>query len=195
MRDFMTFLMILVPVIILLVLNFIIAREFRRIAEDKGHDGRRYFHFCFWLGLVGMLMVIALPDRAGQAAAYSSSAGNHPVAQPPQKPTQKPRRSAAPAAAAPWRCSCGAVNSASRSICDSCGTNKLDRSGALTGVSSSAPVNTPAPAQWDCVCGQSNTRSSHCRKCGAWLCSCGSINPAARGACESCGAAKPPLTR
>lgn len=64
--------MILMPVIILLALNFIIAREFRRIAEDKGHKGRRYFHFCFWLGFVGMLMVIALPDRAGQAAAQPS---------------------------------------------------------------------------------------------------------------------------
>lgn len=191
MRTFLILLMILMPVIILLALNFIIAREFRRIAEDKGHNGRRYFHFCFWLGLVGMLMVIALPDRAGQAAASSSPAGNHPAAQPPQKP----RSSAAPAAATPWRCSCGAVNSASRSICDSCGANKLDRSGALTGVPSSTPVTTPAPAQWNCVCGHSNTRSSHCRICGAWLCSCGSINPAARGSCDSCGATKPPLTR
>lgn len=185
MRDFLTFLLILVPVILLLGLNFIIAREFSRIAEDKGHDGRRYFHFCFWLSLVGMLMVIALPDRAGQATASTSPAGNRPAA----RPTPTAHSSAAPAWSTPWRCSCGAVNSASRSICDSCGANKLDRSGTLNGVSDSAPVNTPA--QWDCVCGQSNTRSSHCRKCGAWVCSCGSINPAARGSCDSCGATKP----
>lgn len=187
MRTFLTFLFILMPVIILLVLNFIIAREFSRIAEEKGHDGRRYFHFCFWLGLVGMLMVIALPDRAGRAAASTSPAGYRPAA----RPTPTVHSSASTAAASPWRCRCGAVNSASRSICDSCGTNKLDRSGTLTGVSSSAPVSAPAPAQWDCVCGQSNTRSRHCRKCGSWLCSCGSINPAAKGSCESCGADKP----
>lgn len=187
MRTFLTFLMILMPVFLLLGLNFIIAREFSRIAKDKGHNGRRYFHFCFWLGLVGMLMVIALPDRPGQAAASTSQAGNRPAV----RPKTPARSSAAPAASSPWRCSCGAVNSASRSVCDSCGSNKLDRSGTLTGVSSSAPVSAPAPAQWDCVCGHSNTRSSHCRICGAWLCGCGSINPAARGSCDSCGASKP----
>ena len=38
-----------------------VAKEFEHIADMKGHDGRRYFWWTFFLGPVGMLMVIALP--------------------------------------------------------------------------------------------------------------------------------------
>lgn len=38
-----------------------ISKEFEHIAVLKGHDGRRYFWWTFFLGPVGMLMVIALP--------------------------------------------------------------------------------------------------------------------------------------
>ena len=41
----------------------LIAREFSAIAEAKGYDGRRYWHVAFWLGLVGYLIIIGLPDK------------------------------------------------------------------------------------------------------------------------------------
>ena len=46
-----------------LVLWGFIAAEFRRIAALKGHDLARYFWWTFFLGPVGMMMVIALPQE------------------------------------------------------------------------------------------------------------------------------------
>lgn len=46
-----------------LLLNFYVAKQFEIVANDKGYFERRYFHLCFWLGMVGYLLVIALPDR------------------------------------------------------------------------------------------------------------------------------------
>ena len=45
-----------------LIIAVFISREFERIAIMKGHPGRRYFWCTLLLGVVGMLMVIALPD-------------------------------------------------------------------------------------------------------------------------------------
>ena len=59
--------LILVLLLILagvLVLNYFIAKQFHQIASQKGHPQRKYFWWSFWLGLVGYLMVVALPDRA-----------------------------------------------------------------------------------------------------------------------------------
>lgn len=58
----------------LVYLMYSLARNFQQAAADKGYVGRRYFHYCFWLGLPGMLLVIALPNKnAGQSAASSNS--------------------------------------------------------------------------------------------------------------------------
>lgn len=53
----------LVGLVILIVINSLIAGEFANIAAEKGFERRRYWHFCFWLGFVGYLIVIALPNR------------------------------------------------------------------------------------------------------------------------------------
>ena len=45
-----------------LALWFVLARKMSEIAESKGYDRRAYFHWCFWTGLWGYLMVLALPD-------------------------------------------------------------------------------------------------------------------------------------
>jgi len=52
----------LVCLIIVLIIDYIIAKEFSDIAEMKGHKGSTYFWFTFVFSLVGMLMVIALPN-------------------------------------------------------------------------------------------------------------------------------------
>ena len=57
----MWFLYILV-VVIALVIDYVIAKKFEEIAEMKGHIGSTYFWFTFLFGVIGMLMVIALPN-------------------------------------------------------------------------------------------------------------------------------------
>lgn len=56
-------LLLLIPIAALLFLDYFIADEFRRIAMRKGYCARRYFWWCFFLGIVGYMMVIALPNR------------------------------------------------------------------------------------------------------------------------------------
>lgn len=53
----------LIGIIIGLIIHYFIAKKFEEIAEMKGHIGSTYFWYTFILGLVGMLMVIALPIK------------------------------------------------------------------------------------------------------------------------------------
>ena len=47
----------------LVYLNYVIAKKFEKIAFEKGHPKETHvFRMCFWLGLVGYLYVIALPN-------------------------------------------------------------------------------------------------------------------------------------
>ena len=56
-------LLILVGVVILSIfINHLIAAAFYDIAQKKGHYEKRYYWISFWLGIVGYLLVIALPD-------------------------------------------------------------------------------------------------------------------------------------
>ena len=48
---------------VVLIINYFVAKQFESVAYDKGYNDSKYFHFCFWLGIVGYLLVIALPDR------------------------------------------------------------------------------------------------------------------------------------
>ncbi len=50
-------------ILIGLVLAWYFAKSFSDIAEMKGHDGDSYFWLVFFFGVVGMLMVAALPDN------------------------------------------------------------------------------------------------------------------------------------
>ena len=52
----------LLGIVIALVIDYVIARKFADIAEMKGHEGSTYFWFTFIFGVVGMLMVVALPN-------------------------------------------------------------------------------------------------------------------------------------
>ena len=49
--------------IIWLIIWFVIATEFAAIASEKGYDDSKYLWYTFLLGIAGMLLVIALPDR------------------------------------------------------------------------------------------------------------------------------------
>ena len=47
----------------LVCLNYLVAKKFEQIAFMKGYGRESHpFVMCFWLGIVGYLYVIALPD-------------------------------------------------------------------------------------------------------------------------------------
>ena len=49
--------------IVAIIICAAFASAFKKIAEEKGHDGSKYFWLCFLFGVIGMIMVAALPDR------------------------------------------------------------------------------------------------------------------------------------
>lgn len=50
--------------IILISIKIYISYKFEQIAFEKGYDNTSHsFAMCFWLGIIGYLYVIALPDR------------------------------------------------------------------------------------------------------------------------------------
>ena len=56
--------LIVLGAILVIVLWYFVGKEFQRIAAMKGHEETRYFWWTFLLGPVGMMMVIALPQKA-----------------------------------------------------------------------------------------------------------------------------------
>ena len=60
--DFLVIAIIL-SVISLFDIRYIICKEFYAAAVQKGYEGKKYFWYGFFFGLVGYLLVIALPDK------------------------------------------------------------------------------------------------------------------------------------
>lgn len=54
-------------------LDWYLAQQFYEAARDKGYNDKKYMWICFWLGAVGYLLVIALPDRGNSLAAISDA--------------------------------------------------------------------------------------------------------------------------
>ena len=50
-----------VPALVIII-HCIVAKKFNKIAQQKGHYDVHAFAMCFWLGIIGYLYVIALPD-------------------------------------------------------------------------------------------------------------------------------------
>ena len=48
-----------------IIIDFIVAKKFKKVASDKGHDADQLhvFAMCFWLTFIGYLYVIALPNK------------------------------------------------------------------------------------------------------------------------------------
>jgi hypothetical protein len=90
-----------IGLIIGLLVLFFAAGEFREIAEKKGHEGKKYFWWTFLTGFVGMLMVIALPDRKAPASVSQPSRPQaySPATLTPAAPAARPTPAAAPASA------------------------------------------------------------------------------------------------
>ncbi len=58
---------ILVVAGLLVWLQICVAKEFQRIAAMKGHTEKCYFWWTLFLGMVGMMMVVALPSNRIEA--------------------------------------------------------------------------------------------------------------------------------
>lgn len=54
--------------LVLLVLDYFIAREFYLAAAMKGWASKKYFFYAFFLPVIGYLLILALPDRGSVAA-------------------------------------------------------------------------------------------------------------------------------
>jgi hypothetical protein len=55
---------VIVSIVIALVIDYFVSKTFQEIAILKGHSEDKYFWFCFFLGVAGYLMVVALPTNA-----------------------------------------------------------------------------------------------------------------------------------
>lgn len=103
-----------------------ISWNFYEIAQMKGHPEKKYFRYCLTLGLIGYLMVIALPDL-GARKSYAAQIPYRPAQSSawPAGPTVSPQnawQSAQSSTTARIRCSvCGAEQSAARTTCRCCG--------------------------------------------------------------------------
>ena len=58
----------IILILLALVLDYFVAREFYKVAVMKGWAEQKYFFFAFFLTLIGYLLITALPDRGGAAA-------------------------------------------------------------------------------------------------------------------------------
>ena len=54
---------IISAVIFLLDIRYIISKEFYAAACQKGYNEKKYFWYGFFFGLIGYLLVIALPNK------------------------------------------------------------------------------------------------------------------------------------
>ena len=63
--NWLSFLLLII-LALALVISALVAIEYEKIANMKGHFGSKYFWFCFFLGPVGWFMIHALPDRGKQ---------------------------------------------------------------------------------------------------------------------------------
>lgn len=63
MEALMILILILALTALILYINYLIAREFYLAAYDKGYTSKKYLWIPFLLGMIGYILVIALPDR------------------------------------------------------------------------------------------------------------------------------------
>ena len=61
--SFLKLIFWLIVSIIFIIVDYIVARKFEKIARQKGYNSEIHsFAMCFWLGITGYLYVIALPN-------------------------------------------------------------------------------------------------------------------------------------
>ena len=99
-RRMIVFIWFLIAPIVLLI-HGMLASEMSDSAKSKGHSKRRYFHLCFWLGIVGYLCVLApQTSRIGTGeriiALLQSSQSPYEASLSPSHPLRRHRGGPAP---------------------------------------------------------------------------------------------------
>ena len=125
-EEFLLFYLILVGLAIFI--GYLISNEFHHIACQKGHTEKKYFWYCFFLGIIGYLMVIALPDlrsrpKMEETVSYTQyTSGNQPAYRREQSEEMKREIMMNNG----WKCSkCGRANPHYTGTC-ACGNSKYD---------------------------------------------------------------------
>ena len=124
----MAFLYVII-VIIAIILSVVISSKFQEIAEMKGHSGGPYFWFTFFFGIIGMLMVVALPDHSNKTTETAPVTFFQPKQEPDTRPiatVNNPNKESVPISAELKNgekvCpKCGTAQKADRHVCWSCG--------------------------------------------------------------------------
>ena len=115
-------LLYIIIIIIAIYLEYFIAKQFESVAADKGYTGSKYFHMCFWLSIVGYLLVIALPDRGGNSCA-SATPKNGASADSQPTSEEKPIVLGETNIQCPH---CGRVQFKGNKVCIKCGASLTD---------------------------------------------------------------------
>ncbi len=69
--------LIIALIILSLAISYLIAEEFMEISRKKGYSDKKYFWYCFLFGIVGYLMVIALPMSENSTANCAETSEEH----------------------------------------------------------------------------------------------------------------------
>ena len=110
--------------IVALIVHIALCIKFSAIAYEKGYDSSNYFWACFFLGMIGYVMVAALPDQ--RLHFILAELQKDPVTPAiKHKANVDPTERSAPPPKGNWACSCGRINANYVSSC-SCGKSKRD---------------------------------------------------------------------
>lgn len=80
----------LICLIVSIIIQYYVAKQFQSVAEDKGYEGDRFFHLPFWLGLPGWILIAALPDRNNTNNPTIIDEDSKPTITPPSSQPPKP---------------------------------------------------------------------------------------------------------
>ena len=76
--------------VVVLVINYVVARKFEDIAIQKGYkESATSFHMCLWLGIIGCLYVIALPDKSTKKETPEETIETPKIEEPQEKSIYK----------------------------------------------------------------------------------------------------------
>lgn len=103
--------------VVALGVSYYIAQQFQGIAEYKGYSEKKYLWICFFLGIPGYLLVIALPDRNAQPTDGTAQSALHHIT-PGERLVKNPGNT--PIGNNSWYCSCGYQNNAKSTTCSNC---------------------------------------------------------------------------
>lgn len=67
----MAVLLLLIGLAVVIWIDWYLAKQFYEAAQAKGYRSRKYLWISFLVGIIGYLLVIALPDRGNTQQAAS----------------------------------------------------------------------------------------------------------------------------